>query len=584
MKSQPTILVVILFHLTLMSFCAQAATDATETTKIPDGMVYVPAGKFIMGTSDEQRKYLSETYEVNEDLFQLQEYKEVDLPAFFIDKNEVTNKQYSEFIEATGHKQPYNWQYGHGYPEQLSEWLNNHPVVCDYYEAQEYAKWAGKRLPTEAEWEKAARGTDGRLWPWGNDEWDPRHPPCCHDNIGKGHRISVTCGVGSYRKDQSVYGAMDMAGNVLEWVEADLPKPFQYTAIAKGGGFIHAAPWNFICARRVSHPKGNGTLISTIKGAHPYIGFRCAMDAPADLPGEFDVPRPEPGMYGSLGGAYSPLPPRAPNVNFFGKKKIRVIPVLDQTKKSALGDLAKQWPDLPAEVLKDNMRSWKLFAEAPFFPGDKFGILLESFWQWGANVDAATFSEDFTKVVLESTVPKVNLKARIELRGDLDYVDITYQFTNLLDSPQPGYQEMCFIPLAAPNFLDHDGTRTFMSTNEGMKPMTQIAHHINPRLWCQNYQFGDPSLEKIEGPIPEAPFVALLSRDRKWLVAPTALSSPSVRLFNNREYGCIHCNADSSLKPLETKTIKQRVYFLRGGLDDLALRYKRDFKAEHAQK
>ena len=133
----------------------------------PAGMVYIAGGKTILGTNPKQRKKLVEEYRIHEDLLALQTERTVDVAPFFIDRCEVTNRQYREFLEATGHQLPILWLDA-GYPVELDDY----PVVgIDFEDAVDYARWAGKRLPSEAEWEKAARGTDGRLWPWGN-KWD----------------------------------------------------------------------------------------------------------------------------------------------------------------------------------------------------------------------------------------------------------------------------------------------------------------------------------------------------------------------------------------------------------------------------
>ncbi len=172
-----------------------------QPTDTPPRMIYVPAGEFIMGNESE---FSNESPK-----------RKVYLDAFYIDQYEVTNAEYKEFIDATGHPMPYisalwaepfNWRNG-TYPPGKGD----HPVVLvSWNDAAAYAKWAGKRLPTEAEWEKAARGTDGRAWPWGND-WDIG---LC--NI-KESFINSTTPVYLYEKGKSPYGCFNMAGNAMEW-------------------------------------------------------------------------------------------------------------------------------------------------------------------------------------------------------------------------------------------------------------------------------------------------------------------------------------------------------------------------------
>jgi len=125
---------------------------------------------------------------------------------YLIDRFPVTNQDYREFIEATGHRAPIHWQRG-----AYSIGTSRHPVVnVSWEDAVAYADWAGKRLPTEAEWEKAARGTDQRLYPWGNRFVDGER--CNNANV-----VGTTLPVDEFPLGRSPYGIWDMAGNVCEW-------------------------------------------------------------------------------------------------------------------------------------------------------------------------------------------------------------------------------------------------------------------------------------------------------------------------------------------------------------------------------
>lgn len=132
----------------------------------------------------------------------------VELPAFYIDRYEVTNRQFKKFVEATGYKAQGNWK------EAATDDRLDHPVIrVSFYDCEAYAHWAGKRLPTANEWEKAARGGDLRLYPWGGTEPDYTKFNCVESGL------SNTSPVGSFPKGASPYGVEDMAGNVWEWVD-----------------------------------------------------------------------------------------------------------------------------------------------------------------------------------------------------------------------------------------------------------------------------------------------------------------------------------------------------------------------------
>lgn len=165
---------------------------------VREEMVRIPAGEFVLGS--------------NAGGYNERPQVTVYLDEFWIDKYEVTNHHYMEFVEATGHRKP-------GPPSRYARKLihlrgSNQPVTyVSWDDAEAYCRWKGKRLPTELEWEKAMRGPDGRLWPWG-DELRPRAA-----NLGgKEDGYEYTAPVGMFPMDRSIYGVFDGAGNLMEWV------------------------------------------------------------------------------------------------------------------------------------------------------------------------------------------------------------------------------------------------------------------------------------------------------------------------------------------------------------------------------
>ncbi len=230
-------------------------------------MVYIPGGEFSMG-SDEGNENESPRHKVC-------------LDAFYIDRYPVTNEDYKRFVDATGYPVPcyevewadvgeYNWDPETRTPPKGKE---KHPVVLvTWQDAQVYATWAGKRLPTEAEWERAARGADGRRWPWGNDFVEGR-------SNTKETEINGTTPVGQYSPDgDSPGGVGDMTGNVWEWT-ASLFRPYPYDA-DDGRESREGAGWRVLRGGSWSNPLDRARCTARLDGDFLFfsnVGFRCAV-------------------------------------------------------------------------------------------------------------------------------------------------------------------------------------------------------------------------------------------------------------------------------------------------------------------
>jgi formylglycine-generating enzyme required for sulfatase activity len=249
-------------------------TPGVGSTRVSpvDGMrlVYVPAGEFVMG---------GDAY------FEERPVHTVILDAFWIDQTEVTNGMFASFLNAWGNRQEDGAAYlddgdidsqihfAEGF-WRADPVYQDHPVVeVTWYGANAYCSWAGRRLPTEAEWEKAARGKAGGIYPWGNDELTT-------ERLNFNDHVGDTAEAGSYPDGASPYGALDMAGNVWEWV-ADLHSRTYYSIsplenppgpetgffrVLRGGG------WNSrdTFVRSMHRNRGAPTI------SHAFVGFRCA--------------------------------------------------------------------------------------------------------------------------------------------------------------------------------------------------------------------------------------------------------------------------------------------------------------------
>jgi len=252
-----------------------------------DSMVQVPAGPFIMGTNYERADP------------QDRPQHSVKLPVYWVDKYLVTNAQYARFVAATSHRPPLNWK-----DSKIPDGEKMRPVtMVTWYDATAYAKWAGKRLPTEAEWEKSARGTDGRRWPWGSK----MEPERLNTYYNRGSATNVN----AYPNGASPYGAMDMAGNVDEWTADDFaPYPGGDAPVDLFQGKIPVATSEKDKAMKVvdmvpTTVKGKYKVLrgGSWKGdpfstatyhrkpdwanyASDFYGFRCAGDAPGQDKGK----------------------------------------------------------------------------------------------------------------------------------------------------------------------------------------------------------------------------------------------------------------------------------------------------------
>ena len=258
----------------------QLAQERVAKWKTKDEMVLIPAGEFVMG-SDKRKDRLAYRSEIPQ--------RSVYLNSYLIGKYEVTALEYLKFVLATDRLPQLDWRYDGG---NFQETMAHHPIMhVSWYDADAYCKWAGKRLPTEAEWEKAARGVDGRLFPWGSEYAGPTRANFGRTGLSgpvrdRPERLLLyppIISVDKYDNALSPYGLYQTIGNVAEWVsdwyDQDYYKkspdrnpkgPETGTQKAfRGGGWMDSTTTMRAAMRNGTDPQ---TKIN-------WMGFRCAQDA-----------------------------------------------------------------------------------------------------------------------------------------------------------------------------------------------------------------------------------------------------------------------------------------------------------------
>jgi formylglycine-generating enzyme required for sulfatase activity len=250
---------------------------AAGNPNITKDMVLVPAGEFIMGMSGSDIENLvSKLGGMEKYHFNATPQHKAKTESFYIDKYETTNAQYKEFCDATGRTPvPEHWEDG-----KIPDKKEDHAAVyVSWHDALAYCRWKGKRLPTEPEWEHAARGNDNRLFPWGFSN-KRKMPKFANLEVGRRSKRD-TVKVGKYSKGASPYKALDMCGNVSEWTAGNyLPYPgsnyedefFGKERFVVRGGSWYTTPYESTVTFRYKY-----TPVSSYED----IGFRCVVSESA---------------------------------------------------------------------------------------------------------------------------------------------------------------------------------------------------------------------------------------------------------------------------------------------------------------
>lgn len=504
-------------------------------------MVYIAPGEFVMGTSAEEARRLAEQCGVHPTLFLGETpQRKVPVAGFLIDRYPVTNAQYKRFVEATGHHAPWNWN-GREYPEGMGE----HPVTCvNWHDADAYARWAGLRLPTEAEWEKAARGTDGRLYPWGN-QW--RDDATRADDPAQPQTRALTTPVGAFPAGASPYGVLDLCGNVAEWTstpaQAFDPKHNWAWYVVKGAGGAMSQRYNFRCAAR--------NFSAHSSRSHPWLGFRCAKDAPEPV-ASAAAPARAP--------AVPPVPPvQGPREEVYGKEPIRI---------------------------EFHQGGAAVTLHVPWFPEGCFGVSMpeqvgtaEMPLAWSAPHEGIRWERKPDGSCAYACVFTGKARMQVTMVPQADCVDFTIALENLTDKPFTGvFTNTCFNAHRSPYFEDPERARSFVWTDAGPTGLLQMP--IDPRS-------GEPlhggwSVAAAGEPAPAGggrvryPWIAIGSRDGRFVIAQAYGEGTTVA--TNAHYSCLHSRPRWPDVPSgQQRAMTGKIYLLRGGSEELLKRWKADF-------
>ena len=505
-------------------------------------MIYIPAGEFVMGTTQKETTALAKQYGVHRTVFLSETpQRKVNLKAFWIDQYPVTNAQYKRFVDATAARPPRTWS-GSDFPAGMGD----HPVAgLNWQVADAYAKWAGKRLPTAEEWEKAARGTDGRTYPWGN-EWDDQATRI--DDCASPQTHANTTPVGCFPKGASPYRVMDMCGNVAEWTctqnRRSDPKRNWAWYVVKGASAAHSQRYNFRCAAH--------SFSAHTSRLHDWLGFRCAKDAegpPAKVEaGEPPAPKSPPAI----------PPAQGPLEDMLGKRPIRL-------KVANSHAVSFDVPYFPAGDINLSMPEQVAAQGMPLAWAAGHPRI-----QWKTNGDR-------TRAHYTVTWP-AKAAMTVTLESGTDFVDFTIALRNLTDKAFKNvYSNTCFSPGTCRYFSDMERLRTYVWTDDGPTRLIEMPCGLSAE-----YLHGGWALAKPDEPAPKGgsrvrhALIALVSRGGKWILAQAYDEGTTVA--SNAHYSCLHTRPTwPDIPPGQEASRKGKLYFAKASLDQLLERWKRDF-------
>lgn len=529
-----------------------AQSESLSSPVEKKSMLLIPSHSTTVGTTMEERVELASIYGCDptwlNDEF---EKRDVNLPSFWIDRFPVTNSQYFAFVKETGARAP--WQGGAFAPGQA-----DHPVAgVSHIEAEVYAKWAGKRLPTAEEWETAASSSDDWIFPWG--KYWPGFVKLPNSKSVPSWSEPGTQRIGSGRCGQSAFGLEDMAGQVCEWTATKtLNDGIEYRSV-KGGSWLHRDPLSF----RFSSAAWVSGFFSQM------VGFRCALDGNLDPPSvQRAIPNPP------QKSTASNQPNGADKIQIFRGMELPQFldhSILPWSRGFMQGYTDKQKQHSTGFVLHDpRMGPWPicffLFEDANW--NDK--RIMDGFRESGpvlqeklnTSLNIPTYSLDFESIAVE-----------VALLVSGDVIDFATRVLNKTDREGTFTSTSCFSFTSHPLFYDPEMLRTYQwTTKDGYVRLRDVPRIGRCIRWIAPTDFA-----KFGGSLNRAK-MAVVSRDDRWTFATVRIDSRA-RSFSERGntiLNCIHTDAPLVVPPNRGMTMLQRLYFLEGGLNKLDERIAQD--------
>ncbi len=515
----------------------ETAKPVAPPVETSDEMILVPAGTAIVGTGDDEIEALHNQYVVHPTWFKDElPHGKVEVKEFWIDRFPVTNAQYLKFVEATGHPLPPYWN--GKFPARHA----NHPVTgVTYDDAAAFAEWAGKRLPTAREWERAARGEEGLVYPWGN-KW--RGSACEPWHDGSMYDALQTYQVGGRPAGKSPFGVEDMIGNVCQWTSTQIGGgEFPFFQL-KGGSWLHTQKYNLRAA---------SSMAAYRQFRQVYTGFRCALDGdkkPQALPAG--------NKKQSIEVADEParIYPPAALAPVDGEDHIRLSTSGEgravRIRVPFIADLAVTLTAPEGLTFGDtHLMQW---FERPDFV-----------WKTGKKE-----VRDANRLAYDISFQELDFHA--EFIAGKDVMNYIYTAYNRTENSAGLFPYTC-MSINAPQFQDLELTRTYMLL-EGDKfvPMYTLERQGAYPRWITGP--ANPDL----GPDSRACLVAIVSRDGEYIVGNgRADFSEQSWVSSNPCLNCIHAESRITIGANRTGIAHGRLYFLKGGLRDLRLRFKSDF-------